>query len=141
MFAVSLLVESITHHRADTTFLFGSEVPREQWAVMAGILSIAFSPALWSLGRGAPSGAAGPAMGSYDRVGEQPPPAAPPPRPGGVGFEPMNSEQPAPAPPASSYGQPPGPGFGAQPPSAGAPPPAPPASPPPQGESPWGGNR
>lgn len=134
LLAVLLLVESVTVNRADTTFLFGSEVPREQWAMITGILAIAFSPALWSLRRGG-SGAAQAApqtMGAYDRVPEQPPAAPQQPQPGGVGFEPMGSDR-APAPPSSSYGQPSGPGFGAQP--SGGPSPA---SPPQQGDSPWG---
>ncbi|WP_035699513.1 hypothetical protein, partial [Glycomyces tenuis] len=42
------------------------------WAMGFGILSIAFSPALWSLNRGGGSagGAAPVAAGSYDRVSE-----------------------------------------------------------------------
>ena len=103
------------------------------WAIGSGVLAIAFSPALWSLNRGgAPSNAATPASGSYDRVPEQQPMTPQqPPRPGSA-FEPMGTER-APAPPASSYGQPSGPGFGAQPSSGGMSPTSPP-----QGDSPWG---
>ncbi len=103
-------------------------------AMGLGILSIAFSPALWSLHRGGEN--AGTAMGGHGRVGEQPPVAAPrPPHPGAPGgFEPLNAEH-APAPPSSSYSQPSGPNFGAQP-SGGMPPTSPP-----QGDSPWGGPR
>lgn len=98
------------------------------WAVGLGVLSIAFSPALWSLSR---AGGPGPAQnqGSYDRVAEPPPAAPPQPRPGSA-FEPLGGDR-APAPPASSYGQPAGGGFGA-PPQAGTSP---------QGESPWGSGR
>lgn len=102
------------------------------YATAFGIVSVALSPALWSLKRGGPSAAA-PAAGGYDRVSEQPQAAPQPPRPsGGSSFEPVSADR-GPAPPASSYGQPSGPGFGAQP-SGGMPP----ASPP-RGDSPWGG--
>lgn len=111
----------------------GEEAMVGTWVVGLGILSIAVSPALWSLHRGGSGAAPAPqAMGTYDRVAEQPPAAPQPPQPGGVGFEPMGSDR-APAPPSSSYGQPSGPGFGAQP--SGGPTPA---SPPQQGDSPWG---
>ncbi|MCH7233033.1 hypothetical protein L0U85_19555 [Glycomyces sp. L485] len=102
------------------------------WAIGFGILSVAFSPALWSLHRGGGAPSAAPqAMGSYDRAPVQPPAAPQLQQPGGVGFEPMGNDR-APAPPSSSYGQHSGPNFGAQP-SGGMPP-----NSPPQGDSPWG---
>lgn len=102
LLAVLLLVESVTVDRADVTFLFGSEVPREQWALIAGVLAIAFSPALWSLARGgAGTAVATQPAGGFDRA--VPPAPAQSAPPGNV-FEPMSASQ-APAPPASSYGQ------------------------------------
>ncbi|GAB3650511.1 hypothetical protein [Glycomyces tarimensis] len=98
------------------------------WVIGFGVLAIAFSPALWSLHRGGAS-APPPSAGGFDRVGEQPQAS---PRPGS-GFEPITAER-APAPPASSYGQPSGPAFGAQPSSGGMPPTSPPPA-----ASPWGG--
>jgi hypothetical protein len=126
LLAVLLLVESVTVDRADVTFLFGSEVPREQWALIAGVLAIAFSPALWSLARGGAgvTTVTQPA-GGFDRVAPAAP-AQPQQQPGNV-FEPMNAG-PAPAPPASSYGQPSAPG-GITPASS------------PQAGSPWGSGR
>lgn len=118
-----------------TYFDFGATPGEEAfvgtWAMGFGILTIAFSPALWSLHRGGNAAVAPQMTGGYDRVAQQPPPAPHP----GSGFEPITPDR-APAPPSSSYGQPSGPGFGAQP-TGGA---MPPASPP-QGDSPWGGNR
>src|SRR5690625_900925 len=81
------------------------------WTMGLGILSIAFSPALWSLHRGAEKADA--AMGGHGHAGEQPPVAAPqPPHPGAPGapgapggFEPLNADR-VPAPPSSSYSQP-----------------------------------
>lgn len=99
------------------------------YAIAFGVLSVALSPTLWSLHRG---GAAASAPGGFERAGEQSPPSSQPPRSGG--FEPISPDR-APAPPASSYGQPSGPNFGAQP-SGGAPP-----NPSPQSESPWGSGR
>ncbi|WP_156926064.1 hypothetical protein [Glycomyces arizonensis] len=105
------------------------------WVVGFGVLSIAFSPALWSLNRGRGNGAApAPMAGTYDRVVEQPPAQPQPPRPGSA-FEPIGNDR-APAPPASSYGQPSGPNFGAQPSGGGI---TPTSSP--QGDTPWGGSR
>ncbi|THV39451.1 hypothetical protein [Glycomyces buryatensis] len=111
------------------------------YAIGTGVLSIAFSPSLWSLSRGGGSAPARASTGSFDRVSEapagpvqQPGPLQQPSAGGPNSFEPLGGGG-APAPPASSYGQPSGPGFGAQP-SAGMTP----ASPP-QGDSPWGGSR
>lgn len=78
------------------------------WIIGLTLLSIALSPALWSLARSGGQVAAPQPTGTYDRV-QAPPsvpaqPHQPQPQPGGV-FEPMNSSQ-APAPPSSSYGQP-----------------------------------
>lgn len=73
------------------------------WIIGLTVLSIALSPALWSLSRA--GGQAAPAStGTFDRVQVAPVPSQPPQQHGGV-FEPMNSSI-APAPPASSYGQP-----------------------------------
>ncbi|THV31228.1 hypothetical protein [Glycomyces paridis] len=133
LLAVLLLVESVTVERADVTFLFGSDVPREQWALIAGVLAIAFSPALWSLGRGGAAPAAAQPAGGFERVA---PPAVPqqqPAQPGGV-FEPMSADR-MPAPPASSYGQPSQPSAGGY----GGPPPGSPS--PAQTDSPWGSGR
>lgn len=102
------------------------------YAIAFGVLGVALSPALWSLHRGGAAAGAAAAPVGFERVGDQPPTASPPPHPGG--FEPLSPDR-APAPPASSYGQPSGPGFGAQP-SGGAPP-----TPSPQHESPWGSGR
>ncbi|GAA1669189.1 hypothetical protein GCM10009830_13650 [Glycomyces endophyticus] len=118
------LAASVAWHLADLDFTgFADHAPFEQWAVGFGVLTIALSPALWSLAR---SGGAAPApasSGSYDRAAPASPAApAQPGKPGGV-FEPVNPAS-APAPPASSYGQPAA-GFGSQP----------------QGESPWGSGR
>ncbi|HLU27267.1 MAG TPA: hypothetical protein VKZ65_02435 [Glycomyces sp.] len=99
------------------------------YAIAFGVLSVALSPALWSLHRGGSTGAA--ASSGFERAGDRPQTALQPPA---GDFEPINPDR-APAPPASSYGQPSGPGFGAQP-SGGAPP-----SSPPQHESPWGNGR
>ncbi|GAA2164440.1 MULTISPECIES: hypothetical protein [Glycomyces] len=99
----------------------------DTWILGFALLSIATSPALWSLVRR--GGQAAPAStGSFDRVQGstvQPQPQ-PQQQPGGV-FEPMNASA-APAPPASSYGQP----------SAGG---MAPSSSPQAGTSPWGSGR
>jgi hypothetical protein len=121
------LVSSLLWYIADfdLTGLAEDSAPVELWAIGFGILTLALSPALWSLSRaGGAASAAQPSPGSFDRVS----PASPPqPQPGGV-FEPMKSSQ-APAPPASSYGQqqPQAGGYG------GGITPASPA------DSPWGG--
>lgn len=96
------------------------------YAIAFGVVSVALSPALWSLHRGAAA-----APGGSEHVGDRPQAS---PQPPAGGFEPISPER-APAPPASSYGQPSGPNFGAQP-SGGMPP-----SQPPQHESPWGEGR
>ncbi|PRY62122.1 MULTISPECIES: hypothetical protein [Glycomyces] len=105
----------------DLTGLAEDSAPIELWAVGFGVLTIALSPALWSLARAGANAPVASASGSFDRA---PAPAAPqqPGKPGGV-FEPMNPAS-GPAAPASSYGQPSA-GFGSQP----------------QGESPWGSGR
>jgi hypothetical protein len=129
------LVSSLLWHIADVDLTGFAEdsAPVELWAIGFGILTLALSPALWSLSRiGGAAPAAQPSSGSFDRV----PAAAPsqpsqPGQPGGV-FEPMKTTQ-APAPPASSYGQqqPQAGGYG------GGITPASPA----QTDSPWGGGR
>jgi hypothetical protein len=108
----------------DLTGLAEDSAPVELWAIGFGVLTLALSPALWSLSRA--GGQAAPAStGTFDRV--QPAPAAPaqPQQPGGV-FEPMSSAG-APAPPASSYGQP---SVGSITPTSS-----------PQAGSPWGSGR
>ncbi|MEV3938827.1 hypothetical protein AB0K52_23000 [Glycomyces sp. NPDC049804] len=72
------------------------------WIIGLTVLSIALSPSLWSLSRAGSQAAAPASIGSYDRVPPAPVPAQQQP---GNAFEPMNASQ-APAPPASSYGQP-----------------------------------
>ncbi|MFG3338882.1 hypothetical protein [Glycomyces sp. NPDC048151] len=105
----------------DLTGLAEDSAPVELWAISFGILTLALSPALWSLSRA--GGQAAPAStGTFDRVQVTPVPSQPQQQTGGV-FEPMNSSI-APAPPASSYGQP----------SAGGP-----SSP--QAGSPWNSGR
>ncbi|MEU6249903.1 hypothetical protein [Glycomyces sp. NPDC047010] len=117
------LAASLAWHLADLDFTgFAEDSPLEQWAIGFGVLTVALSPALWSLARGGSAAPVAASSGSFDRAA--PAPAAPqqPGKPGGV-FEPMNPAA-APAAPASSYGQPAA-GFGSQP----------------QGESPWGAGR
>lgn len=109
----------------DLTGLAEDSAPVELWAIGFGVLTLALSPALWSLSRA--GGHAAPAStGTFDRV-QAPPvvPSQPQQQPGGV-FEPMNSTA-APAPPASSYGQPSAGGI------------TPTSSP--QAGSPWGSGR
>lgn len=87
----------------DLTGLAEDSAPVELWAIGFGVLTLALSPALWSLSRA--GGQAAPAStGTFDRVQVAPVQSQPQQQPGGV-FEPMNSSI-APAPPASSYGQP-----------------------------------
>ncbi|SDK66840.1 hypothetical protein SAMN05216298_1067 [Glycomyces sambucus] len=118
-----LLAASVAWHLADLDFTgFAEDAPLEQWAVGFGVLTVALSPALWSLARSGGAAPAAASSGSYDRAVPAPSSPAAPGKPGGV-FEPMNPAA-APAPPASSYGQPAA-GFGSQP----------------QGESPWGAGR
>ncbi|MDN3238579.1 hypothetical protein [Glycomyces tritici] len=119
------LTSSLLWHIADIdlTGLAEDSAPVELWAVGFGVLTLALSPALWSLSR-VGGQAATVSTGAFDRV--QAPNAAPSqPQPGGV-FEPMQSSQ-APAPPSSSYGQPSAGGI------------TPTSSP--QAGSPWGGGR
>jgi hypothetical protein len=97
----------------------------DTWIIGLTILSVAFSPSLWSLARGGDRSGVPQQAGSFDRVAPAPP-VQQPSQPGGV-FEPMQSSQ-APAPPSSSYGQP----------SAGG---MTPTSSPQAGSSPWGGGR
>jgi hypothetical protein len=111
----------------DLTGLAEDSAPVELWAIGFGVLTLALSPALWSLAR--TGGQAAPAAtGSFDRVQSSTVQSQPQPQqqPGGV-FEPMNASA-APAPPASSYGQP----------SAGG---MAPSSSPQAGTSPWGSGR
>jgi hypothetical protein len=132
------LASSLMWHIADFDLTGHAEdsAPIELWAIGFGVLTLAFSPALWSLSR---VGAAAPAAatGSYDRVapaGPQQQPQQPQQQPGKPAnvFEPMNTSQ-APAPPASSYGQqqPQAGGYGGG---------ITPASPAPT-DGPWGGGR
>lgn len=97
----------------------------DTWIMGFALLSIAVSPALWALSRRGQASAQ-PSTGTYDRV--QPAPAVPvqPQHQPGGAFEPMNSAA-APAPPASSYGQPSAGGI------------TPTSSP--QAGSPWGSGR
>lgn len=97
----------------------------DTWIMGFALLSIAVSPALWALSRRGQA-AAQSFTGTFDRV-QAPPavPSQPQQQPGGV-FEPMNSTA-APAPPASSYGQPSAGGI------------TPTSSP--QAGSPWGSGR
>ncbi|HEX2144947.1 MAG TPA: hypothetical protein VHG10_10610 [Glycomyces sp.] len=106
----------------------------DTWILGFALLAIACSPALWSLKRGgSPAGTT--SSGAYDRVAQGPSgPSQPhPSQPGGV-FEPIGGSG-APAPPASSYGQPQAGGYGG--PSAGGITPASPA----QVDGPWGSGR
>ncbi|SDD20368.1 hypothetical protein [Glycomyces harbinensis] len=127
--ALVLLASSVLVHIADIDLLSLDEgVPVEQWAVGFGVLAVGFSPALWSLSRAGGQAAVRQSTGSFDRVA--PAPGVPqqpsqPSQPGNV-FEPMSAAQ-APAPPASSYGQPSAPGI------------TPTSSP--QAGSPWGSGR
>jgi len=99
----------------------------DTWIMGFALLSIATSPALWSLARRGGQAAPASSTGAFDRVPASPAaPAQPQQQPGGV-FEPMNASA-APAPPASSYGQP----------SAGG---MAPSSSPQAGSSPWGSGR
>jgi hypothetical protein len=127
----------------DLTGLAEDSAPIELWAIGFGVLTLALSPALWSLSRVGAAAAAAVSTGSYDRVapaGPQQQPQQPqqqqqqqqqPGKPANV-FEPMNTSQ-APAPPASSYGQqqPQAGGYGGG---------ITPASPAPT-DGPWGGGR
>ena len=121
---------------ADLGALVEEEHMMGSWIIGLGILSIAFSPTLWSLHRGGsgPASAASQPTGAYNRIPEPPQASPQPPQPAGAGYDSMGPGPAAPAPPASSYGQPSGPGFGAQP-SGGPSPASPPQQ---QGESPWG---
>jgi hypothetical protein len=108
----------------DLTGLAEDSAPVELWAVGFGVLTLALSPALWSLSRVGGQASAAQSAGTFDRV--QAPSTVPSqPQPGGV-FEPMQASQ-APAPPSSSYGQPSAGGI------------TPTSSP--QAGSPWGGGR
>ncbi|GAA2133200.1 hypothetical protein [Glycomyces algeriensis] len=110
----------------DLTGLAEDSAPVELWAVGFGVLTLALSPALWSLSRVGGQAPAAQSAGTFDRV--QAPnavPSQPQQQPGGV-FEPMQASQ-APAPPSSSYGQPSAGGI------------TPTSSP--QAGSPWGGGR
>jgi hypothetical protein len=101
----------------------GEERFIDTWILGFALLSIAASPALWSLiRRGGQAAPAAQPAGAYDRVQA---PSQPQQQPGGV-FEPMQSNQ-APAPPSSSYGQPSAGGI------------TPTSSP--QAGSPWGSGR
>ncbi|MEU5156267.1 hypothetical protein [Glycomyces sp. NPDC021274] len=101
----------------------GEERFIDTWILGFALLSIAASPALWSLiRRGGQAAPAAQPVGAYDRVQA---PSQPQQQPGGV-FEPMQSNQ-APAPPSSSYGQPSAGGI------------TPTSSP--QAGSPWGSGR
>ncbi|MDA1358015.1 hypothetical protein O1R50_00155 [Glycomyces luteolus] len=98
----------------------------DTWILGFALLSIAVSPALWALSRRGQAAAPPSSTGTYDRVQPSPAvPSQPQQQPGGV-FEPMQSSQ-APAPPASSYGQP---SAGGITPSSS-----------PQAGSPWGSGR
>lgn len=89
----------------DLTGLAEDSAPVELWAIGFGVLTLALSPAVWSLSRiGGQAGPATQSAGTFDRVQPAPVQAQPQQQPGGV-FEPMGSSG-APAPPASSYGQP-----------------------------------
>jgi hypothetical protein len=88
----------------DLTGLAEDSAPVELWAIGFGVLTLALSPALWSLSRAGGQVAAPVSTGSFDRAAFEPVVSPKPQQPGGV-FEPMNASQ-APAPPASSYGQP-----------------------------------
>ncbi|MFC3495108.1 hypothetical protein [Glycomyces rhizosphaerae] len=108
----------------DLTGLAEDAAPVELWAIGFGVLTLALSPALWSLSRA--GGHAAPAStGTFDRVQAPAVPSQPQQQPGGA-FEPMHSTA-APAPPASSYGQPSAGGI------------TPTSSP--QAGSPWGSGR
>jgi hypothetical protein len=124
--ALVFLASSLLLHIAEFDLAGLDEgAPIEQWAIGFGVLAAVFSPALWSLSRlGGRTQAPAPA-GSFDRVAPAPAPQQPS-QPGSV-FEPVNAAQ-APAPPASSYGQPSAPG-GITPTSS------------PQAGSPWGSGR
>lgn len=123
--ALLLLATSVMLNLFDFDLLtLREETDLVGWATGFGVLSIAFSPALWLLRRGAAAPAA-PATGGFERV-----PAQQSGQSGG-GFEPMNADQ-APAPPASSYGrQPQAGGYGGG---------ITPASPSPT-DTPWGSSR
>ncbi|RRS02031.1 hypothetical protein [Glycomyces terrestris] len=118
------LGSSLAWHLADFDLTGVAEsAPIEQWAVGFGVLTVALAPALWSLKRDGAAVLASGSGGSVDRAAFEPVVSPQQPgKPGGV-FEPMNPSA-APAPPASSYGQPAA-GFGSQP----------------GGDSPWGSGR
>jgi hypothetical protein len=120
------LAASISWHVADLDFTgFAEDAPVELWAIGSGVLTVALSPALWSLARSGGTVVAS-ASGGLDRAAFEPvvTPQQQPGKPGGV-FEPLNPSV-APAPPSSSYGQQSVSGFGS----------------PPQGDnSPWGSGR
>lgn len=105
------LASSLAWYIADFDLTgLAEDAPIEQWAIGFGVLTLALSPALWSLSRsGGVAVPAGASAGSIDRAAFEPvvSPQQQPGKPGGV-FEPMNPSA-APAPPASSYG-PPSPG-------------------------------
>jgi hypothetical protein len=109
----------------DLTGLAEDSAPVELWAIGFGVLTLALSPALWSLSRfGGQTAPA--ASGAFDRVqASSAAPSQPQQQSGGV-FEPMNASG-APAPPASSYGQP---SAGGMTPTSS-----------PQAGSPWGSGR
>ena len=120
------LASSLAWYIADFDLTgLAEEAPIELWAIGCGVLTLALSPALWSLSRfGGAAATAGAPAGSFDRAAFEPVVSPQPqsPKSGGV-FEPMNPSA-APAPPASSYGQPSA-GFGSAQ----------------QGDSPWGSGR
>jgi len=120
------LASSLLWHIADfdLTGLAEDSAPVELWAIGFGVLTLALSPALWSLARTGGRAAASSSTGSFDRVA----PAVPAqPSQSAKVFEPMNASQ-APAPPTSSYGQ--GPSAGGITPTSS-----------PQAGSPWGSGR
>ncbi|MCD0445321.1 hypothetical protein LO763_17040 [Glycomyces sp. A-F 0318] len=108
----------------DLTGLAEDSAPVELWAIGFGVLTLTLSPALWSLARTGGQVAAPQPAGGFDRAAPAVPAQQAPP---GSVFEPMSAGQ-APAPPASSYGQPSAPG-GITPASS------------PQAGSPWGSGR
>lgn len=111
----------------DLTGLAEDSAPVELWAIGFGVLTLALSPALWSLARTGGRAAASSSTGSFDRVAPAVPAQPSQPSQSANVFEPMNASQ-VPAPPASSYGQ--GPSAGGITPTSS-----------PQAGSPWGSGR